>query len=181
MPLSYELTTFQIPGQKLSNFFVGILVETMTPRGHFEINWPLVFFIFWKARDDANWNSARRVVFHASQILNHISLKTRVKLTTISYISLNSDYTCSRTGLEKFVTEELNTTSLKSEDCGTMMSNNGGVHMLLTNEGSGKRGVAHFSSICECINRWVMDSTLISLINMEVGTNVEGEQKLQNH
>ena len=41
MPLSYKLTTFQIPGQKLSNFFVGILVETMTPRGHFEINWPL--------------------------------------------------------------------------------------------------------------------------------------------
>ena len=38
VPLSYKLTTFQIPGQKLSNFFVGILVETMTPRGHFEIN-----------------------------------------------------------------------------------------------------------------------------------------------
>ena len=43
MPLSYKLTTFQIPGQKLSNFFVGILVETMTPRGHFEINWPLTY------------------------------------------------------------------------------------------------------------------------------------------
>ena len=24
-----------------TNFFVGILVETMTPKGHFEINWPL--------------------------------------------------------------------------------------------------------------------------------------------
>ena len=36
-----DLTTFQILGQNLSNFFVGILVETMTPKGHFEINWPL--------------------------------------------------------------------------------------------------------------------------------------------
>ena len=33
---------FKFLGQKLSNFFVGILVETMTPKGHFEINWPLV-------------------------------------------------------------------------------------------------------------------------------------------
>ena len=41
VPLSYDLTTFQILGQKLSNFFVGILVETTTPKGHFEINWPL--------------------------------------------------------------------------------------------------------------------------------------------
>ena len=32
---------FKFLGQKLSNFFVGILVETMTPKGHFEINWPL--------------------------------------------------------------------------------------------------------------------------------------------
>ena len=29
------------PGQKLSNFFVGILVQMMTPIGHFEIIWPL--------------------------------------------------------------------------------------------------------------------------------------------
>ena len=36
--LSYNLTTFQIPGQNLSNFFVGILVKTMTPKGHFEID-----------------------------------------------------------------------------------------------------------------------------------------------
>ena len=33
-----NLPTFQILGQKLSNFFVGILVETMIPKGHFEIN-----------------------------------------------------------------------------------------------------------------------------------------------
>ena len=38
VPLSYDLNTFQILGQKLSNFFVGILVQTMTPKGHFEIN-----------------------------------------------------------------------------------------------------------------------------------------------
>ena len=37
-----DLTTFQILGQNLSNFFVGILAQTMTPKGHFEINWPLV-------------------------------------------------------------------------------------------------------------------------------------------
>ena len=36
-----NLPTFQILGQKLSNFFVGILVETMIPKGHFEINSPL--------------------------------------------------------------------------------------------------------------------------------------------
>ena len=38
VPLSYGLTNFQILGQKISNFFVGILVQTMTPKGHFEIN-----------------------------------------------------------------------------------------------------------------------------------------------
>ena len=42
MPLSYDLTTFQILGQNLSNFCVGILVQTLTPKGHFEINWPLI-------------------------------------------------------------------------------------------------------------------------------------------
>ena len=42
MPLSYDLTTFQILGQNLSNFCVGILVQRLTPKGHFEINWPLI-------------------------------------------------------------------------------------------------------------------------------------------
>ena len=28
-------------GQKSRNNFVGFLVQTMTPKGHFEINWPL--------------------------------------------------------------------------------------------------------------------------------------------
>ena len=37
MPLSYDLTAFQILWQNLSNFFVDILVQTMTPKGHFEI------------------------------------------------------------------------------------------------------------------------------------------------
>ena len=41
VPLSYGLTNFQILGQKISKFFVGILVQTMTPKGHFEINLPL--------------------------------------------------------------------------------------------------------------------------------------------
>ena len=36
--LSYDLTTFQIPVQKFSSLFVGILVQTMAPKGHFEIN-----------------------------------------------------------------------------------------------------------------------------------------------
>ena len=38
VPLFYDLTIFQILGQNLSYFFVGILVQTMTPKGHFEIN-----------------------------------------------------------------------------------------------------------------------------------------------
>ena len=41
MLLTYDSSTFQILGQKLSKIFVGILVQTMTPKGHFEINWPL--------------------------------------------------------------------------------------------------------------------------------------------
>ena len=45
VPLSYEMTTFQIPGQKLSKNLVGILVQTMTPNGHFEIN-SVNFLIF---------------------------------------------------------------------------------------------------------------------------------------
>ena len=38
VPLSYDLTTFQILGQNFAKFFVSILVQTMTPKGHFEIN-----------------------------------------------------------------------------------------------------------------------------------------------
>ena len=41
MTLSYDLTTFQILGQKFAKFFVGILVQTIIPKGHFEISWPL--------------------------------------------------------------------------------------------------------------------------------------------
>ena len=44
VPLFYDLTPFQILGQKFVKFFIGILVQTMTPKGHFEINWPLVEF-----------------------------------------------------------------------------------------------------------------------------------------
>ena len=38
VPLSYDLNTFQTLGQKFSKNFVGTLVQTMTPKGHFEIN-----------------------------------------------------------------------------------------------------------------------------------------------
>ena len=70
--LSYDLTLFQIVGQKFIKFFVGILVQTMTPKGHLEIDWPLVkncqwvgqklwkfanIFIWWSlARPSVVWN-----------------------------------------------------------------------------------------------------------------------------
>jgi hypothetical protein len=40
-------------------------------------------------------------------------------------------------------------------DCGTMISNNGGAHMLLTSQDSDSdsNGIARTGSICECINR----------------------------
>ena len=38
VPLIYDLTPFQILRQNLLNFCVGILVQTMTLKGHFEIN-----------------------------------------------------------------------------------------------------------------------------------------------
>ena len=44
-PLSYDLTPFQILGQKFAKYFVGILVQTMTSKGHFEICfWDLLTF-----------------------------------------------------------------------------------------------------------------------------------------
>ena len=45
MLLSYELTTFQILRQKFVKSFVGILVQMITPKGHFEIKWPLNYSI----------------------------------------------------------------------------------------------------------------------------------------
>jgi len=36
-----DFTTFQILGQKFVKFFFGILVQTMTPKVHFETNCPL--------------------------------------------------------------------------------------------------------------------------------------------
>jgi hypothetical protein len=40
VPLSYDLTTFQILEQiwKFAKVFAGILVQTLTPKGHFKIN-----------------------------------------------------------------------------------------------------------------------------------------------
>ena len=37
-PSSYDLTLFQILGQKFVKFFVGFLVQMTTPKGHFDIN-----------------------------------------------------------------------------------------------------------------------------------------------
>ena len=34
----FENSALEWVGQNLSNFFIGILVKTMTPKGHFEIN-----------------------------------------------------------------------------------------------------------------------------------------------
>ena len=38
VPLSCDLTIFQILGRKSSKNFVGILVQVMAPKRHFEIN-----------------------------------------------------------------------------------------------------------------------------------------------
>ena len=38
---------FKILGPKFVKFFVGILVQMMTPKGHFEINWPLKVSKSW--------------------------------------------------------------------------------------------------------------------------------------
>ena len=37
----FDKFCFRMGRAEFVNFFVGILVETMTPKGHFEINWPL--------------------------------------------------------------------------------------------------------------------------------------------
>ena len=72
VPLTYDLTTFQILGQKLSNFFVGILVETMTPKGHFEINWPLkrwkMHFISCRANETQRRRTGDRVRKEGCQV-----------------------------------------------------------------------------------------------------------------
>ena len=41
VPLSYDLTTFQIVALKSVKFFVGILVQTIFSKRHSEINCPL--------------------------------------------------------------------------------------------------------------------------------------------
>ena len=41
IPYTRHLTTFQILGHEFVKFFVGILVQTMTTKGQFEINWRL--------------------------------------------------------------------------------------------------------------------------------------------
>ena len=38
LPVSYDLTTFQIPGQKFVKFFVGVLENLKKSKRHSEIN-----------------------------------------------------------------------------------------------------------------------------------------------
>ena len=87
---------------------------------------------------------------HASDYLNDLSLKTRIMLTT-TFKTLNSDYLCDDSGLFSFIRKEVIKTTY-FQDCGTMMSNNGGAHMLLTNQESGFFGIAKMKSICKCTN-----------------------------
>ena len=51
---SYDLTTFQFLGQIFVKFFVGILVQMMTPEGHFEISWPLEMVVQPKVTKNMN-------------------------------------------------------------------------------------------------------------------------------
>ena len=91
MPLSYKLTTFQIPGQKLSNFFVGILVETMTPRGHFEINWPLPSPLNFRLLNHSLWWNVSFSFFNSFKKINkkllfsHFSCKFLVIILKVSW------------------------------------------------------------------------------------------------
>ena len=87
---------------------------------------------------------------HASDNLNDLSLTTRIKLTT-TYKTLNSDYLCDDSGLFSFIRKEVIKTTY-FQDCDTMMSNNGGAHMLLTNQESRRLGKARIKSICNCTN-----------------------------
>ena len=114
-------------------------------------------FIYWKTLDDANSKSAKTVVYHAGQILNKISLKTRIKLSTI-YIPFDKDYSCDSEGLALFINGITNTTPFLSSDCRTIVSNNGAAHMLFTIQDSTTTlGIAKTASICTCDNRWVKD------------------------
>ena len=66
MTLSDDLTTFQILGQNLSIFFVGILVQTMTPKRHFEIYWPLTWYKLFQPGMASNsiwWRTIRGFFF----------------------------------------------------------------------------------------------------------------------
>ena len=53
-------------GQKLSNYFVGILVETMTPQGHFEINWPLAHANSADKIQSKNYEGSKSTLPHAN-------------------------------------------------------------------------------------------------------------------
>ena len=119
--------------------------------------------IYWKVRDP-DGTKARTVVDHASEYLNDLSLKTRIMLTTTYKTLNNSDYLCDKSGLHSFIFKEVIRTTY-IQDCDTMMSNNGGAHMLLTNQESRTLGIARFRTICNCTNGWVLDQLVYKLIS----------------
>ena len=89
---------------------------------------------------------------HASEYLNDLSLKTRIILTTTYKTLNNSDYLCDKDGLYSFIFKEVIRTTY-IQDCDTMISNNGGAHMLLTNQKESRAlGIARTRSICNCTN-----------------------------
>ena len=96
-------------------------------------------------------------MFHASEILNHSSLKTRIKFATIYYQRLDADYSCDSEGLALFINRITNGTPVLSRDGCT--SNNGAANMLLTRQNSTSLGIARSTTIChskyhnDCNNR----------------------------
>ena len=75
MFLSYDLTTFQILGQiwKFVKSFVCILVQTLTPKGHFEINCPLKTPVEEDYYLTRSFISLKRLKHFLSWLLAHIA------------------------------------------------------------------------------------------------------------
>ena len=103
--------------------------------------------------------SARRVIFHGQEILNHVTLNTRIKFATINYYDLDVEYSCGSEGLALFIDRIKNNPPVLSQDCHTTTSNNGAASMLLVRQNSNTLGIARTATIChsdyydECNNR----------------------------
>ena len=59
-------------GQKSRNNFVGIFVQTMKPKGHFEINWPLEGYAIWAQNWCYLWHEVA-----TSKVLNNSEFEAR--------------------------------------------------------------------------------------------------------